>query len=99
MEQVWVAEMWEAHGEGSHVQGIYDSREAAWDGLKGAVETLYVDDKGLLRGKPRDEERSGFVRGQWFRRVWAMAAPMPIQGRRQPRADASGGGADGNQAG
>ena len=50
-----MAETWEAHGEGVGVHGIYSSREAAWDGLKGHVDTLYVGDDGELHGKPRDD--------------------------------------------
>lgn len=82
--EVWVAETWHAHGEDHRVQGVYDSREAAWDGLKGEVETLYADERGWLRGKPRDEERPVRL---WERRpwpVWAVAKPMPVQGRKQP---------------
>lgn len=79
-EEVWVAETWHAHGEGMGVKGIYDSREAAWDGLKGEVETLYVDERGHLRGRPRDEEPA-WRPGVWRRLVWARAQPMKVQGR------------------
>ena len=73
--QVWVAETWCAHGEESQVQGVYDSREAARDGLKDEVDTLYVDDAGLLRGRPRGEPPYGFGAR------WAMAGPMEVRGR------------------
>ena len=74
-EEVWVAETWEAHGECVGVHGIYSSREAAWDGLKGHVDTLYVGDDGELHGKPRDD-------GPLWGRRWASAHPMKVQGRK-----------------
>lgn len=84
-EEVWVAVTWEAHGEATGVQGVYASREAAWDGLKGEVETLYVDGDGCLQGKPRDEDRY-----RWDRR-WASAEPMKVQGRKPAQeAEATG---------
>ena len=74
-EEVWVAETWGAHGDGMGVRGIYSSREAAWDGLKGYVDTLYVGADGNLHGRPRDED-------DWRRyRRWALAQPMKVQGR------------------
>ena len=74
-KEVWVAETWGAHGEGCSVHGIYSSREAAWDGLKGYVDTLYVGEDGNLHGKPRDEDN-------WRRhRAWALARPMKVEGR------------------
>lgn len=77
-EEVWVAETWGAHGEGHRVQGVYDSREAAWEGLKGKVDTLYADGDGFLRGRPRCEE-------WWYgHRVWAQARPVKVQGRKVP---------------
>lgn len=82
-QEIWIAETWGAHGDGYRVQGIYDSREAAWDGLKGEVETLYVDERGHLRGRPRNEEPT-WRPGVWFRLKWASAYPMKIQGRKQP---------------
>ena len=75
-EEVWVAETWHAHGEGHRVQGVYGSREAAWEGLKGEVQTLYVGEDGLLHGRPRD------IDAWWRRRVWAEARPMIVQGRK-----------------
>ncbi len=82
-EEVWVAETWRAHGEGRNVHGIYSSREAAWDGLKGYVDTLYVGEDGFLHGRPRDEE----PRRDWRRwtpsPTWALASPMKVQGRKQ----------------
>ena len=78
-----MAETWHAHGEGHMVQGVYDSREAAWDGLKGKTETLYVDERGHLRGRPRDEEPT-WRPGQWIRLTWAQARPVKVQGRMQP---------------
>jgi hypothetical protein len=85
-EEVWVAMTWEAHGEGMGVQGIYSSREAAWEGLKGEVDTLYVDGDGFVRGKPRDESGS---RG-YFDRRWASAEPVKVRGRAEPQAKPTG---------
>ncbi len=81
-EEVWVATTWHAHGEGYTVQGIYSSREAAWDGLKGKVETLYCGPDGSLYGKPRDEDSPRTLRYWMRRRVWALAEPMTVQGRK-----------------
>lgn len=82
-EEVWVAETWHAHGEGHRVQGVYVSREAAWDGLRGEVDTLYADDQGALRGRPRCEE-------WWYRRrIWALARPVRVQGRKPAPATVS----------
>jgi len=78
-EEVWVAETWHAHGDGARVQGVYDSREAAWDGLKGEVETLYAGTGGHLHGKPRHDE---WRPGDGYIRRWARASPMMIQGRK-----------------
>ena len=76
-EEVWVAETRGAHGDGMCVHGVYSSREAAWDGLKGYVDTLYVGEDGHLHGKPRNED-------DWRRyRQWALASPMKVQGRKQ----------------
>ena len=83
MEQVWVAETWGPHGDESRVEGVYDSREAAQDGLKGEVETLYVGDNGDLAGEPRDTKRYGPDAR------WAAAYPMPVLGRAQPSESAS----------
>jgi hypothetical protein len=85
-EEVWVAETWEAHGEGQSVQGVYSSREAAWDGLKDEVDTLYIGGDGLVRGKPRDEV------GDWrdCGRRWASAEPMKVQGRAEPQSRPTG---------
>lgn len=77
-DEVWVAETWRAHGDEARVQGVYSSREAAWDGLKGEVETLYVGEDGHLHGKPRDDSGSR----DYFGRRWACAAPMKVQGRK-----------------
>ena len=79
--EVWVAETWEAHGEGRGVQGIYVSREAAWDGLKSHVETLYVGEDGHLHGKPRHEEFDWDRIRRGYLRRWALAVPMKVQGR------------------
>ena len=97
MEQVWVAETWQAHGEGKRVVGVYDSREAAWDALRPEVETLYVRN-GCLWGRPRDEERRWRPGEPWKPLVWALAQPMPVLGRAQPPGDASAAGGDGDDA-
>ena len=75
-EEVWVAETWGPYGEDMCVHGVYSSREAAWDGLKGYVDTLYIGEDGFLHGKPREEKGS---RG-YFGRQWALAQPMKVEG-------------------
>ena len=54
--EVWVAETWNAYGEGQSVLGAYATREAAFRALK-ALEnmTVYVDDSGNVAARPRDE--------------------------------------------
>ena len=52
--EVWVAETWGAHGYGHDVLGLYDSREAAFEGLKAVPDmTVYVDERGHLAGRPQ----------------------------------------------
>lgn len=73
---VWVAETWRAHGYDHGVQGVYDSREAAFEGLKDRPNlTVYVGKDGNLHGRPRSEAHP--------RAEWAWAAPLKVQGRRQ----------------
>jgi hypothetical protein len=88
MEQVWVAETWGPHGDESTVQGVYGSREAAQDGLKGEVDVLYVDDDGNLCGRPSRVPESPRDARHWSPK-WASAYPMPVLGRAQPPEDAS----------
>jgi RecB family exonuclease len=72
--EVWVAQAWQAHGHGCRVQGAYDSREAAFDGLKAEPGmTVYVAGDGLVHGKPRNEDRRGAE--------WALARPVPVKGK------------------
>lgn len=54
--EVWVAETWEAHGEGHSILGVYATREAAFTAFK-ALEnmTVYVDVDGDVRARPRNE--------------------------------------------
>jgi hypothetical protein len=89
-EEVWVAETWGAHGEGQSVQGVYGSREAAWEGLKGKVDTLYIAKDGSVQGRPRHEE-SGRNLSMWGdTRQWASAYPMKVQGRAESQASPTG---------
>lgn len=75
MSQVWVVETWEAHGYSHYIQGVYESREAAFEGLKDEPNmTVYVDDHGLLQGKPKRE------RG--FGDCWAGGRPHEVKGRK-----------------
>ena len=75
-DEVWVAQAWNAHGYNCRVQGVYDSREAAFEGLKSEPGvTVYVaPEDGLVHGRPRDEDKFGAV--------WALARPMRVKGRR-----------------
>lgn len=78
--EVWVAETWHAHGEAQRVEGVYDSREAAFEGLKAVPDmTVYVDERGHLVGRPR-HEREYLAR-------WGKARPMPVLGRMPPPPD------------
>ena len=79
-EEVWVAETWGAHGYGMGVHGIYSSREAAWDGLKGYVDTLYIGEDGYVHGKPRHEEFDMERSRRGYSRQWAIAQPMKVEG-------------------
>jgi hypothetical protein len=84
---VWVAETWQAHGYGHSVQGVYDSREAAFEGLKDRPNlTVYAGKDGNLHGRPRSEAHP--------RAEWAWAAPLTVQGRRQVPSPAAGGEAE-----
>jgi hypothetical protein len=81
--EVWVAETWQAHGYGHSVQGVYESREAAFEGLKDRpTMTVYVGKDQNLHGRPRSEAHP--------RAEWAIATPLKVQGRRPvPSPDAS----------
>jgi hypothetical protein len=90
--EVWVAETWKAHGCDHDVQGVYDSREAAFEGLKAAPGmTVYVADDGNVRGRPRNEE---WRPRDWLDadpRLWAVARPFKVRGReRTPTATPNG---------
>lgn len=75
MSKVWVAETWAAHGYDHYIQGVYVAREAAFEGLKGeSGSTAYVDDKGLVRLRPRNEDK-------WGSR-WGGAEPYEVKGRK-----------------
>ena len=74
-DEVWVAQAWQAHGYGCRVQGVYDSREAAFEGLKAeAGITVWVaPEDQLVHGRPRNEDKHG---GEW-----ALARPVLVRGR------------------
>jgi len=74
--EVWVVEIHHGHGEGAMVAGVYVDREAAWDAFRDRPNlTLYVDEQGHLRGRPRSDE--------WhLARLWLHGHPMPVQPRR-----------------
>lgn len=75
MSEVWVVEIHHGHGEDTKVAGVYADREAAWDAFKDRPNlTLYVDERGHLRGRPRRDE--------WhLARLWLHGHPMLVQGR------------------
>ncbi len=80
MDEVWVAEVWQAHGYGHGVHAVYGSREAAFEALRAMPNmTVYVDAAGEVRGRPRVERgRSAEAHlPEW----WAHAHPMMIEGR------------------
>lgn len=78
-EEVWVAHGHCGWGEEARVVGLYDSREAAFEGLKKRPNmTVYVDDQGRVQGRPKKQD------GLYFERMWATAWPMTVQGRQAP---------------
>lgn len=92
-----MAETWRHYGEDRYVQGLYDSREAAFEGLKEIPEmTVYVGADGSVIGRPRHpggpkEWKEPRGRG-WLepdRRTWAIARPMKVRGRKADAAGAS----------
>ncbi len=74
-DEVWVAQAWNAHGYGCRVQGVYDSREAAFEGLKSepGITVWVAPEDGLVHGRPRDEGKLGAL--------GALARPMTVKGR------------------
>lgn len=83
MDEVWVAEVWKAHGYSHGVHAVYGSREAAFEALRAMPNmTVYVDAAGEVRGRPRKERVPGAgaylsAPPEW----WAHAHPMMIEGR------------------
>jgi hypothetical protein len=66
-----------AHGYDHDVQGLYDSREAAFEGLKAVPGmTVYAGEDGLLHGRPRHDD------GHLAR--WGVARPMKVRGLAAP---------------
>jgi len=89
MDEVWVALTWSAHGEGTAVQGVYESREAAFECLKGEPNmTVYVGEDGFVHGRPKVERlvrewpRWGWG-VKWVPEKWAVATPEKVR-RRAP---------------
>jgi hypothetical protein len=76
-DEVWVAETWQAYGYGHEVQGVYGSREAAFEGLKGEPDMTVYADGILLRARPRHEDASGAR--------WGVARCMTVRGRAAAR--------------
>lgn len=80
---VWVALAWDAHGYNTRIHGVYESREAAFDGLRDMPNmTVYVDLAGHVRGRPRRERigidllrrNEGRLPEQWAEaRPWTVA--------------------------
>ena len=76
---------WGAHGCGSRICGVYESREAAFEGIKDMPNmTVYVDRAGIVRGHPR-KERTGLdlLRRDAVRlpEQWAEARPWTVMER------------------
>jgi hypothetical protein len=90
VEEVWVAETWEAHGYGHCVHGVYGSREAAFEALKALPNmTVYVDAAGNVQGRPRKERDLGRIigEGRWGSMPperWATAQAFKVEGRVTP---------------
>jgi hypothetical protein len=87
MTQVWLVTTHSGHGEDSDVLGVFESREAAWDGLKGALppdHKMWVGDDGNLRSKPENEKVSLSMRKPYRQRMYALGEPYEVEGRKVP---------------
>lgn len=78
MSDVWVAETWSAHGYNHAIQGVYESREAAFDGLKSEPNMTVWVENGIVRAKPKAE---GNLWHHQDREKWGMANPFSIKGK------------------
>lgn len=76
-----------AHGEDTAIEGVYDSREAAFEGLKEQPNmTVWVSEDGSVRGRPKRERRPGkFWTAPWMPVRWAVGRPMPVRRHFPPR--------------
>ena len=83
MTEVWPVLTWNAHGEGTMLLGVYDSREAAFEALKAEPNmTAYVDAEGALRGRPKHEPSFGELLARPYIPVkWALGRPFKVQSR------------------
>jgi hypothetical protein len=83
VETVWPVLIWNAHGEGTMLLGVYDSREAAFEAVKAEPNmTAWVDGKGELHGRPRVEPKwLGLRRVPRVPERWAHGHPVPVQSR------------------
>jgi hypothetical protein len=80
MAEVWVVTTHSGWGEDSDVLGVFDSREAAWDGLKAELppgHKIWVNQDGMLQAKPRDE--SATPGG-----TYAFGEPYEVRSRSTP---------------
>ena len=91
MTEVWPVLIWDAHGEGTMLLGVYDSREAAFERIKGEVNmTAWVDGRGEVHGRPARErsatERmldftSGISPPNYVPERWAHGYPVKLRSR------------------
>jgi hypothetical protein len=81
---IWVALIHSGHGEDTMIHGAYESREAAFEGLRDLPNmTVYIDLAGHVRGRPR-RERTGIDllrRSAYLPERWAEARPWTVRGR------------------
>ena len=81
---IWVALIHSGYGEDTMIQGAYESREAAFEGLRDMPNmTVWVDLAGHVRGRPRRERTGIDLLRRWpnLPEKWAEARPWTVQGR------------------
>src|SRR6185312_4356782 len=83
VDEVWVTLIGDAHGENTVIEGVYEDREAAFEGLKKQRNmTVWVGDDGFVHGRPKRESRPALRLGEpWFPVRWAVGRPLAVQRR------------------